>query len=84
MQVTTRQGTVLTVQLVALDRVAGGHPEPVVEFRYKGGILCSSYYVSTFSAIAAGVCLQGGRDCRQDLDAPAVVAVNRYIREILR
>lgn len=81
MQTTTRQGTVLTVQLTALRRIPGGHPEPIVEFRYSGGILCSSYYVSTFAAITAGLCLEGDSYCRQDLDAPAVAAVQRYIRE---
>jgi hypothetical protein len=83
MQTTTRQGTVLTVQLTALQRIPGGHPEPIVEFRYGGGMLCSAYYLSTFSAITAGLCLEGGTDTRQDLSPEAVAACQAYCAEVL-
>lgn len=76
MQTTTRQGTVLTVQLTALQRIPGGHPEPIVEFRYSGGMLCSDYYLSTFQGIPAGegLCLMGGTYNRQDLSPESVAA----------
>ena len=61
METTTRQGKPLVVTLEALQRVKGGHPEPILSFRYPGGILCSSYYLSTFQSIPAGegLCLEG-------------------------
>ena len=85
MQTTTRQGTALTVQLTALNRTPGGHPEPIVEFRYYGWILCSDYYLSTFQAIPAGdgLCLMGGTDTRQDLSPEAVTACQAYCAEVL-
>lgn len=83
MHTTTRQGTVLTVQLTALHRVPGGHPEPIVEFRYGGGVLCSSYYLSTFNAITAGLCLEGDRVNRQDLSPESVAACQAWLQEVL-
>jgi hypothetical protein len=83
MQTTTRQGTVLTVQLTALQRIPGGHPEPIVEFRYGGGMLCSGYYLSTFNAITAGLCLEGDLINRQDLSPESVAACQAYCAEVL-
>jgi len=72
MQLNTVQNTTLTLSLTARNRVKGGHPEPIVEFRYTGGILCSSYYLSTFLKTIGGLCLEGGTYCRQDIDAITV------------
>ncbi len=76
MHTTTHQGTVLTVHLAAIHRVPAGHPEPIVEFRYQGGILCSSYYLSTFLDIPAGegLWLAGGIDNAQQLEPQEVQA----------
>ena len=76
MQVTTRQGTVMTVHLAAIPRLPAGQPDPIVEFRYRGGILCSSYWLSTFQTIpiGEGLCLEGGTFTRQDLPPQAVAA----------
>ena len=71
-QVLTQQGTPLTLHLVATPRLPAGHPQPIVEFRYLGGILCSSYYFSTFLEVSSGLCLHGGTDSRQDIDAATV------------
>lgn len=78
MRIETRQGTALTVSIEALQRIPGGHPEPIVEFRYGGGILCSSYYLSTFLAISDGLCLEGDRFNRQDLSPSAVSAIKAW------
>lgn len=83
MHITTRQGTALTVRLEALHRIPGGHPEPIVEFRYGGGMLCSSYYLSTFNAITAGLCLEGDRVNRQDLTPESVKACQVWLQEVL-
>lgn len=83
MHVTTRQGTALTVQLTALQRIPGGHPEPIVEFRYGGGMLCSSYYLTTFNAITSGLCLEGDRFNRQDLSPESVAACQAWLREVM-
>ena len=82
MQTTTRQGTALTVQLTALQRIPGGHPEPIVEFRYRGGTLCSSYYLSTFNATIAGLCLEGDAANRQDLSPESVAACQAWLQEV--
>lgn len=76
METTTRQGTPLTVTLEALQRIPGGHPEPILSFHYAGGILCSCYYLSTFQSIPTGegLCLEGQGTYRQDL-SPASVAM---------
>ena len=76
MHVTTRQGTRLSVHLAAIHRIPAGHPEPIVEFRYNVGILCSSYYLSTFQEIpqGQGLCLAGGNIARQELGPEAVTA----------
>ena len=76
MHVITRQGTRLSVHLAAIHRVPAGHPEPIVEFRYNGGILCSSYWLSTFQEIpqGQGLCLAGGTIARQEMDPEAVTA----------
>jgi hypothetical protein len=71
-QLLTQQGTRLTLHLAAIPRLPAGHPQPIVEFRYLGGILCSSYYLSTFLEVSSGLCLQGGTDYRQDIDAATV------------
>ena len=80
-QTTTRQGRTLDVTLTALARIPGGHPEPIVEFRYRGGILCSCYYLSTFQAIPAGqgLCLEGDRINRQDLPPEAVASCQAWV-----
>jgi hypothetical protein len=85
MQTVTRQGTVLSVQLAAVTRHSGGHPEPIVEFRYPGRALCSSYYLSTFNGISAGegLCLEGGTDTRQDLSPESVAACQAWLREVV-
>ena len=72
MQLLTQQGTPLTLHLAAIPRLPAGHPQPIVEFRYLGGILCSSYYLSTFLEVSSGLCLQGGIDSRQDIDTATV------------
>ena len=71
-QLLTQQGTPLTLHLAAIPRLPAGHPQPIVEFRDLGGILCSSYYLSTFLEVSSGLCLQGGTDYRQDIDAATV------------
>ncbi len=48
MQTTTRQGAALTVHLEAIHRVPAGHPEPIVSFRYVGGIECCCFWLSAF------------------------------------
>lgn len=48
MQTTTRQGTTLTVHLEAVHRVPCGQPEPIVSFRYLGGIECCCFWLSAF------------------------------------
>jgi hypothetical protein len=76
MQLQTRQGTTLSLHLAAIHRIPAGQPDPIVEFRYRGGILCSSYWLATFQAIPAGegLCLMGGTDTRQDISAETVAA----------
>ena len=76
MQIITRQGTALTLHLTAIPRLPAGQPDAIVEFRYSGGILCSSYWLATFQAIPAGegLCLEGGTSTRQDLSPEAVAA----------
>jgi hypothetical protein len=76
MDTITRKGTRLSVHLAAIHRVPAGHPVPIVEFRYQGGILCSSYYLSTFLEIPAGegLWLTGGIDNRQELAPQQVQA----------
>lgn len=85
MQVTTRQGTVLTVHLAAIHRIPAGQPDPIVEFRYRGGILCSSYWLPTFQAIPAGegLCLEGGTFTRQDLPPQAVASCQAWAAEAM-
>jgi hypothetical protein len=83
MQVTTRQGVTLAVSITASERITGGHPEPIIEFRYPGGILCSSYFLSTFLDYAAskdGLMLEGGRTIRQQsIDSQAMQACADFI-----
>jgi hypothetical protein len=76
MQLQTEQGTPLTLHLAAIHRIPAGQPDPIVEFRYRGGILCSSYWLATFQAIPPGhgLCLEGGTDTRQDISAETVAA----------
>jgi hypothetical protein len=83
MELTTLQGTLLTVHLTAKSRIPGGHPEPIVEFRYQGGMLCSSYYLSTFQGIECGLCLEGSRFQRQDLDSAAVIACKAWADSLI-
>jgi len=85
MQTVTRQGTVLSVLLAAVTRRPNGHPEPIVEFRYPGGTLCSSYYLSTFNGIPAGegICLEGGTDTRQDLSPESVAACQAWLQGVM-
>ena len=83
MQVTTRQGVPLTVTITASERIPGGHHEPIIEFRYPGGILCSSYFLSTFLDYAArkgGLMLEGGRTIhQQSIDSQAMQACADFI-----
>lgn len=85
MDITTRQGTTLTVALEALSRVNTGHPEPIVAFYYPGGWLCSSYYLSTFQAIPTGesLCLEGQGTYRQDLSAASVATLQSALSEVV-
>jgi hypothetical protein len=89
MQTTTRQGQTLSVHLEAIHRIPGSHPEPIVVFRYPGGIECSCYYLSTFQSIPAGegLYLTGGTYERQELAPEAVQACQRqctaWMREVL-
>jgi hypothetical protein len=48
MHTTTRQGQTLSVHLEAIHRVPAGQPEPIVVFRYPGGIECAAFYLSHF------------------------------------
>jgi hypothetical protein len=86
MHTTTRQGQTLSVHLEAIHRVPGGHPEPIVVFRYPGGIECSAYYLSTFQAIPAseGLCLTGGTCERQELGPEAVAACQQHCDALMR
>ena len=86
MQTTTRQGQTLSVHLEAIHRIPGGHPEPIVVFRYPGGIECSAYYLSTFQGIPAGegLCLTGGTYERQELAPEAVQTCQRQCEAWLR
>jgi len=83
MQVTTCQGVALDVTITASERIAGGHHEPIVEFWYPGGILCSSYFLSTFLNYAASkdrLMLEGGHTIRQQsLDSQAMQACAEFI-----
>ena len=90
MHVQTTRGTDLFVSLSAEERIDGGHPEAIIEFRYFGGMLCTSYYVSTFIDHATknngqdGLMLQGGKFIdEQVIDAPTVQACANFIRERL-
>jgi len=82
-QVFTRQGVPLTVTITASDSLAGCHYEPIIEFKYPGGILCSSYYLSTFLSHAAskdGLMLEGGRTIRQQsIDSATMQACAAFI-----
>lgn len=82
MQALTLQGSVLEVRLTATRRMRGGHPEPIVEFRFNGGILCASYYLSTFQEIeaGAGLCLKGGT-FPQELEPTMVQTCQEWLRE---
>ena len=83
--VRTRQGKALTVHLAAIPRLPAGQPDPIVEFRYSGGILCSSYWLATFQAIPAGegLCLEGGTSTRQDLSPEAVAACQKHCAALM-
>ena len=83
METTTRQGKPLVVTLEALQRVKGGHPEPILSFRYPGGVLCSSYYLSTFQSIPAGegLCLEGQGTYCQELSPDSVAMLQFAISE---
>jgi hypothetical protein len=83
--VTPRQGTALTVHLTAIPRLPAGQPDPIVEFRYSGGILCSSYWLATFQTIPAGegLCLEGGTFTRQDLSPEAVAACQGHCAALM-
>jgi hypothetical protein len=70
----------LQVSLAAVDRVPGGHPEPIVEFRRSGGWLISSYYLSTFQAISEGLTLDGDGTY---LSAASVKACQAWLLEVL-
>jgi hypothetical protein len=70
----------LQVSLAAVDRVSGGHPEPIVEFRRSGGWLISSYYLSTFQAISQGLTLDGDGTY---LSAASVKACQAWLLEVL-
>lgn len=83
MQLVTLQGTTLHLTLTARERILGGHPEPIVEFRYTGGILCASYYLSDFLTLTAGLCLVGGQFSRQDLTADTVSLCKQFISDSL-
>lgn len=86
MHVQTTRGTDLFISLTAEERIANGHPEAIIEFRYFGGMLCTSYYVSTFIDHATknsgqdGLMLQGGKSItEQVIDAPTVQACAKFI-----
>jgi hypothetical protein len=83
MHVITRQGVPLAVTIAASERIPGSHHEPIIEFRYPGGILCSSYFLSTFLSCAAskdGLMLEGGRTIRQQsIDFQAMQACADFI-----
>jgi hypothetical protein len=83
--VTTRQGTALTVHLAAIPRIPAGQPDAIVEFRYSGGILCSSYWLAAFQAIPAGegLCLVGGTYERKELAPDAVAACQRHCAALM-
>jgi hypothetical protein len=71
----------LVANLAALERVPGGHPEPIIEFRRPGGFLISSYYVSTFQAIdGEGLMLDSDETT---LTAESVAACQAWLREVL-
>jgi hypothetical protein len=70
----------LHVSLAAVERVPGGHPEPIVEFRRPGGWLLSSYYLSTFQGITQGLNLDGDGTY---LSAASVKAGQAWLREVL-
>lgn len=76
MQVTTRQGAVLTVHLAAIDRIPGGQPGPIVDFRYQGGILCGSRWLADFMAHPTGedLYLEWGVGTTQQLSPESVAA----------
>ena len=83
MHVITSQGVPLAVTITASERIPGGHHEPIVEFRYPGGILCSSYFLSTFLDYAARkdrLMLEGGRTIhQQSIDSHAMQACADFI-----
>jgi hypothetical protein len=90
MQVRTTKGTPLSVTLSAKERIANGHPEAIIEFRYFGGMLCTSYYISTFIDHATknsgqdGLMLQSGKFIAEEvIDAPTVQTCANFINERL-
>jgi hypothetical protein len=90
MHVQTTRGTDLFISLTAEERIIGGHPESIIEFRYFGGMLCTSYYVSTFIDHATknsgldGLMLESSKFIdEQVIDAPTVQACAKFINERL-
>jgi hypothetical protein len=87
MQIRTTRGTTLSVSLSAEEKIANGHSEAIIDFRYSGGMLCTSYYVSTFIDHATkndgqdGLMLQSGKFiAEQVIDAPTVQACANFIK----
>ena len=86
MHITTRQGQALTVRLEAIQRIPAGHPEPIVSFRYPGGIECSCYYLSTLQAIPSGegLRLTDRLEIAPDTVAACQAQCAAWMREVLQ
>ena len=77
MRLKTREGTELSVSV----RWHEHEPDGLISFRYKSGMLCSSYYLKTFQAIPAGegLLLNGAYMERRTLSPAMVKSCKRFI-----
>jgi hypothetical protein len=82
MQTTTRQGQTLSVHLEAIHRVPAGHPEPIVVFRYPGGIECAAFYLSHFLSRSSAQALKLTQ--RDELAPDAFLACRQHCDALMR
>lgn len=77
----TREGTVLAVSV----RWHEHEPDGIIFFRYKSGMLCSSYYLKTFQAIpdGEGLILDGAYLETRTLSPAMVKSCKRFIQACL-
>jgi hypothetical protein len=77
MRLKTREGTELSVSV----RWHEHEPDGLISFRYKSGMLCSSYYLKTFQAIpeGEGLTLDGAYMEKRTLSPAMVKSCKRFI-----